>query len=431
MTDQQPEHAEVSSFRKERLFFVTVIVLLGVLAFFFYSRRQPPASETETKNVELQQELANVKQLLLELKTAELYREEEQELSKSRTTEASQAAQDASAAIDDLQEATRGWESAVKDLLGSDKGKRLAANPEALEQFHALKEQKRPASDLASQLRRRLEGTMRSVTRALETKNTAYSPTEEVFSRIQDIRTQAQSAAEIYRAHHRQLEAILARCPSEPAADTPTLSAALDALQQKWDAEKARIAAEVLGKVRAQGAREIAQAQAEAEQKIAKAEADAKRRLGEIEASRVVKETEKALEEARLRKKKEAAAAAKAALEREFEKDLPEIQSLLRPFITKGRTQPYKRSFEMTTEIGPVSLAKLQATGAPNRTVEAQELLWGMTTANRTNDRDLGGFPAFIGGARDWREKQPTMQRAQELLNKYGELMVEKGLLAP
>ena len=46
------------------------------------------------------------------------------------------------------------------------------------------------------------------------------------------------------------------------------------------------------------------------------------------------------------------------------------------------------------------------------------------------NDRDLGSFPRYRGGAQDVQSRQSTMMRVQELVNKYGELMVEKGMLA-
>lgn len=62
---------------------------------------------------------------------------------------------------------------------------------------------------------------------------------------------------------------------------------------------------------------------------------------------------------------------------------------------------------------------------------DGQRRLYGITSANRTNDRQLGAFPQYFGGETDWREKAATVQRAQELLIKYGDLMVEKGMLAP
>ena len=126
-----------------------------------------------------------------------------------------------------------------------------------------------------------------------------------------------------------------------------------------------------------------------------------------------------------------ASKAKREALERGFQRDLPQIKSLLKPFITDGRTQPGRYSFEMTVDVGPVSFAKLQGAGALIRTVEAQRKFWSMTTANRTNDRDLGGFPPYVGSAQDWNNKQPTVGRAQEVLIEYGQLMVEKGMLAP
>ena len=55
-------------------------------------------------------------------------------------------------------------------------------------------------------------------------------------------------------------------------------------------------------------------------------------------------------------------------------------------------------------------------------------LLW---LACADNDRPHDALPYYIGGNVNWNETNAKpIERAQELLNKYGELMVKKGLLA-
>jgi len=149
-----------------------------------------------------------------------------------------------------------------------------------------------------------------------------------------------------------------------------------------------------------------------------------------IEAERDVErlKEQQRLADLEAQKQQRQAAIAKAALEREFQRDLPQIRSLLRPLITDGLTQPGRNNFEPADKKGPVSLAKLRGTGALAPTAKARAGLYYIVGSN--NDRDLGSFPRYRGGAQDVQSRQSTMMRVQELVNKYGELMVEKGMLA-
>jgi len=54
-----------------------------------------------------------------------------------------------------------------------------------------------------------------------------------------------------------------------------------------------------------------------------------------------------------------------------------------------------------------------------------------MRVATVTNDREAGGFPQYVGGDFNWQQtNKEYVKRAQELLTKYGDLLVEKGLLS-
>jgi hypothetical protein len=128
------------------------------------------------------------------------------------------------------------------------------------------------------------------------------------------------------------------------------------------------------------------------------------------------KDRERALKEAQLR--------------REFEQDRSKVESLLRPFISHGMTQPKGRQFVVAAEEGPVSLARLRSTRALEPTPEGRETLYWITSANDMNDRDLGGFPDQGLGASAKRRNMAIVKEAQDLLIKYGDLMVKDGMLA-
>jgi hypothetical protein len=78
-----------------------------------------------------------------------------------------------------------------------------------------------------------------------------------------------------------------------------------------------------------------------------------------------------------------------------------------------------------------VSFSQLRGAALLEKNVDMIRRLHFVTTANRMNSRPYGSFPPQ-GLDRAHRARSLTaVQRAQELLNTYGELMVEKGMLAP
>jgi hypothetical protein len=104
------------------------------------------------------------------------------------------------------------------------------------------------------------------------------------------------------------------------------------------------------------------------------------------------------------------------------------MQTYLVPFTAPGYTQPQGGRFERTAQEGPVSLGKLAGSGFLEPTVNSLEGFYYATTANAQNDRPHGGFPVY--GVK-FATTQPLLQRIQDFLNKYGEIMVEEKLLAP
>jgi len=111
-----------------------------------------------------------------------------------------------------------------------------------------------------------------------------------------------------------------------------------------------------------------------------------------------------------------------AQLEREYESDMPKIQGYLSAFITEGyalRTDGTK---------GPVSFSLLKGEGALNSTREGMGRLCNL--AHSGSERPPGPIP-YITFFNVGQAPMEPIETAQALLRKYGDLMVEKGLLAP
>ena len=150
--------------------------------------------------------------------------------------------------------------------------------------------------------------------------------------------------------------------------------------------------------------------------------------VGEQEARRIAEEAETVRRRQEQEMEARLAEARRQQLRKAFEQQWPGMQPYLTAFTTPGYTQPRRDKFVRTTDYGPVSLGKLRGAGLLERSVESLRRLHFATAANQMNDRDRGGFPTMEN---TFAEAQADLQRIQEFLDTYGEIMVEEGLLAP
>ncbi len=296
--------------------------------------------------------------------------------------------------------------------LGSDEaGRRIASSPELIDQYAALRQTALPAAQLTEELQGELAILLKPLD---EIETTQIEP--DYTAALAEISGRIDAQLIAVKRDQRMLDALLS-VASNRAAQAITLQAALKERSNELAEASLTDIADAVEASRQVGIDRVTRESAEGQRKIAEAQREVQR-LKEQQRLQVLEDERRARE----------AAIAKAALEREFQRDLPQIRSLLRPLITEGLTQPGRNSFEPADQKGPVSLAKLRGTGALGPTAKARGGLYYIVSTN--NDRDLGSFPRYRGGAQDVQAQQRTMMRVQELVNKYGELMVEKGLLA-
>jgi len=186
--------------------------------------------------------------------------------------------------------------------------------------------------------------------------------------------------------------------------------------------EDARLAAEKAQAERlAQLEQDIVVAKSKAEAEALEARKAQAAQLGRAELDRIaeetkVKEAQKRAEIAGLKATvKEVDAAIKAAaLERDFERDLPEIKGLLSAFLSDG----FK--YRADNAKGPASLSHIASQKGLELNANGS---YAMAFLANSSDRPAGGLKNPAGPDR--------IRRAQDLLIKYGDLMVRKKMLEP
>jgi len=185
--------------------------------------------------------------------------------------------------------------------------------------------------------------------------------------------------------------------------------------------------------------RDTARAQAEKEMtdRITKAERELAEARTKGEEQRIEFEKQQLAEETRLREQKHKAdlaglkeeskrveeALREAQLEREMQRDMNDIRGLLLAYTAPGFT------YRPDDTKGPVSLSLIASRGGLKPTRQGLGNLFFIACGN--SDRPPGGMPQGVGGTITESTNMATLERVQELLIKYGELMVKKEMLAP
>ncbi|MCA9148123.1 MAG: S46 family peptidase [Planctomycetales bacterium] len=209
---------------------------------------------------------------------------------------------------------------------------------------------------------------------------------------------------------------------------------------QSTPTEATDVARRIAAAVRQRGIHKASETKHFVEQRVAnlRATREPEIRLGELNVrdavDKVVRLKSRLDQEIENRKKELAKAQRAAALER----DMAEVRATLSPFITPGHVQPREAGksykLETTVEAKPVSLERLQRTGALDSTNEGLDRLFRFGGSRKTqgSDRPLGTFPEY-GWAGDINKPgiRQRVLRAQYLLRTHGQALVESRRLSP
>ena len=431
-TESTPDPAPVDSATMNPRRVLMGLVLLAVVAvggwFIFNLQARNRDSEDALRqaladNEQLRKQMANLEATVADIKLANMYEREKQALAKDETAQVVERAERVHRTLQSLADRQTQWNSRIEELKDNATGKRIAGDP-ALVDLLATILSSAPEAGIADQLRGRLAPMQAQLRDALEEESVAFKPTEEFLGRVTEIAATAAQTDTWYRDHLLQLDALRQQADGiQPA--TRTLRAALLAREAERAQQRVETLAARNREIQRQKDEAIGAAEAEAQRIIAEAEAQAKRLVGEATAANIKQAAleEKAKQEEAIRQRQ--AAEKLTQLKREFQRDLSDIKVKLQPFITTGYT--YNGD---TGRRGPVSLAVLRGQGALDEGRKGLEKLLyiGGTT---TNDRQRGGFPQYVGSEFAWRQlNKDFLVKAQDYLNKYGELLIEAGLLA-
>lgn len=354
----------------------------------------------------------------------------------------------AEALQDELQNELGGLEKAAAELDASIEQVRTDTSPnsiagdrQALQEFQFLLTRPRPTPGDVDHLANRAAPLYAVIEEAKKKQNTENGATisRDTIERMQDLREEAQRKRKVVDELQTKLDALVKYAkPADSAPDTTVQQAMAD-----MEAEVNKQALEA----QTEAVREVRQ---EYEQKLADTAAQTERILQEARHKQLLDERQTLLEEERLKTEiasKEAAerlkkmeqeadaelakaeqARKRAQLEREFAADRPRIERLLQPFITPGKAVPEsKTQWSRQLEPTPLSLTFIKGQGALQDTPTGhQAFMW--IAGNTQNDRNKGSYPDYIGGAVNPGILDSVLA-GQELLRKYGDLLVDKDML--
>ena len=331
------------------------------------------------------------------------------------------------------------WTTRPDLLLTNDDGKRIAALPELVDRFMTSCEAPCTTEmDLAS-YEAQLERILTPVTRAYENEHAGFEIDESWAANLDELE---KSIDEIFKRFDDQRIAIFSilKHTSEQIPDgTPTLKEAIHAERERREDEKAKLIEDFLREERVKNAQTIADAKAEADRLVAEAQAKAEQALGEQTARKIMEAVEEMARRERDTIRQRQEELARQQLEQDFDRDKRQIQTYLGALTLPGYRQPGRRGeYKTSTEKGPVSLSALRAAGALEQDIHG---LAALCLAVERLDRAHSGWPRLkVSGDQLVQAgigivpvgpDQEFVQRAQDLLNKYGELMVKKEMLAP
>jgi hypothetical protein len=322
------------------------------------------------------------------------------------------------------------WQTRSASLLGGDPGRRIAGSPAHVKLAVELFSQ----DPLDAAALGTWEQQIAALTAPLESGSQYVELTPDFINAIYDLGQRLTEATAKIDQQLQLLEALTQESSSLPLAQQ-TLEETLQNEKEKAARDEAERLAAVREKARREAEEEKAVRIAALEREVVAAESKREEEKLQAEKERIEQLTQaekrQAAEEAKLREAQQRAVEAglaaeatrveeaiqEAQLEREFQRDLPQIKAYLIAFTADGFVRRESGK-------GPMSLAFLKGKGALDATDEGMRMMQLLATG--TNDRPLGAMPegTMVSGL-------PHLNRASELLRKYGDLMVKKKMLDP
>ena len=286
-----------------------------------------------------------------------------------------------------LTEQQQRWDDKVTSVTTGKLGQQVAANQGAVELFAGLQQRERLSPVETSGLRDSLIALAKPIEMAAADDTATLNMDEGFETQLAEIRKQLELGLKQWQEDNAMLRLLINEAQSrEPAA--VTLGEAIEDLRAKQLRERAdKIAAEVKANAEAL-------TQQEAASKIELQELESQKRLEQdkVEAERKREELAGLKAEQIALADQIAAAREKAKLEREFQAELPEIKSVLVPFLASGHKQIVNGKWTYLEEKQPLSLSGLKSLAVLEGDQMSFQRLF-FAAGGRKNDRPSGPFP--------------------------------------
>ncbi|MBN1865844.1 hypothetical protein JW916_01000, partial [Candidatus Sumerlaeota bacterium] len=332
-------------------------------------------------------------------------------------------------AIDACRDEAVEWDEDMKDLANARIDWNDEVNQGLLGRVDVLLSLDTPDKLQAEELLDRHEALVAPLDRA-ESLGEPSTVSDDLETRVKELGVDARTMQKLYQRRRAMLRSIRDLARTSPQGDLPDLQTALaDYRAAQTTAQQARID-EQLAKVSEENEAVIRKAEEAAAAALVEAKREAAEIRGQVEADRVAAEAkrDKTLQE--VADTEAQLATDREKLEREFEMDLPKIQHYLQAFITPDNYHPVKKT---TVEKMPFPYSYLESRGVLAPTEEGMQRLCEMASTG-VGARPRGPIP-YVATSTEWRnastQQHDTIVTAQQLLRKYGLLMVEKKMLLP
>jgi hypothetical protein len=410
---------------------VVLIVVIGGGLLYLNSvntqkqKLQEDLVESSGTNLELQEKLANLESVVSDLKTAKVYEEEAKAVAAVGALQVVERCQLLQNQVEQIARLQSQYSDLSSELAASSTGRRIASNDGLVAQMSAVMDSTIPSPDTANRLGSQVNFLMQAPQKALNEQVADYQPSAQLISTLEATEREADRVLGQLERAVGDIQSIAKAAADLPESSDYTLKEALAEYDDRSATERRQRVAQTIEDAKQEAAEMLAEQEAANQRQLAEARRKAAEMVADEKASQVLADARD--EELKLQSEIQAreAANARAKLEKEFARDKPEIQRILVAMLADGNMLRGDLASK-----GPASLTVLAGKGVLSEGRSGIEALCGL--ASLRNDRPRGPLP-FFDGRYDWWEQvdREIPAKAQQFLIKYGELMVEKEMLAP
>ncbi len=402
-----------------------LVALIAVALFLVWDRwqtarrmRDPKHLAQLANSLERDSDAARYAQMMLETRA----------LAKQEFLELQAMTKKAQETLEKLQPSVARLHALLEQLRTTSKGKGIAADRSSLEQFHAATAEFSVTPESVAEYRQSLDILGGPIEAAIGGQSFDKPPEPEFRAKVQALCEGVARDEALVAETEKKVQAILAAAPSSESGAL-MLAEALEQLEREWAALDAATERNAREAVRAENRERLAAERTEQERATLQAERENKRKVHEeqLRADQLAAEAEarriaEAAEEAKREEERRIA-------EREYRTALPEIEKYLSAFITPGHQQFTRGKWVYTEEKKPLSYSALKGYHAL-RLDQTGQMYFATHAATKNNDRPGGPFSGYLGGQVP-PEMVPDIVKAQNLMIKYADKLIEDGKLLP